>query len=113
MKQVRLSEAKITSGQAGYMSMPSMSNEDFIRGQVKALTVITCIVLAVNDLRAQRSGSRAWLLSVGVDNPCSSDLELLGTLIRRKAVVGSLVAIAIPAAYIALLHYWRLPPFNW
>ena len=92
-----------------------MSNGNSIRTLVRGLTVFTCLFLTVHDLRGapQYSGSRAMLAGAGVSKPSSADLEAFASLVRRKAVVGLLIAVAGTAMIVVLFRWWRLPPFDW
>lgn len=91
-----------------------MSDTKYIRRLVRTLTVFTCVFLTIHDWRGpQYSGSRAMLAAEGVDNPSSDDLIAFATLVRRKAVVGLLIAVAVTAAFVLLFRWWRLPPFDW
>ena len=53
------------------------------------------------------------LAAAGVSNPSSADLEAFASLVRRKAVVGLLIAVTVTAVFVVLFRSWRLPPFDW
>jgi hypothetical protein len=75
------------------MPVNGVSDSTFIRTQVRNLNVFTCLFLTIWDWRSPYAGSRSMLTADGVTDPNISDVQLFAALIRRKAVIGMLVAI--------------------
>ena len=89
-----------------------MSDEAWIRSQVRSLTVATCVYLSVRDWRSRYAGGRGWLAHVGLADPGPSDLQLFASLVWRKALVGTLLAVLIVGGWIVLFRVLKLPPFS-
>lgn len=82
---------------------------DILRAHVRKLTVMTCIYLSLR--RSAIMSSSNELQGLGIGNVDDSQLDRFFSLVRRKALVGVIIAFGGPLLFIAACIYWKLPPF--
>jgi len=90
--------------------LKTLSN-DLLSDEVAGLPVVTCLFLWFQD-RQSYSGSRSWLSRLGVPDPSASEIRRFVALVRKKALLGTVVAAFVGIGLIWLYHYLGLPPFR-